>query len=59
MTMIGKTYNIKGTVIEIVEDRGNSWGVRSDTDPDLNAIEKQLLIEALSCRDAFEIPTNG
>ena len=52
--MIGKKYSIKGTEFEIIEDRGDAWGVRSDSDPDIEAIDKQLLREALSRGEAVE-----
>ena len=53
--MIGKRFKLGGTVFTIIGESGDDWEVSSDTDPDLDVISKQQLIDAIQMGDAEEI----
>jgi len=53
--MIGKRYEIEGTIFEIVGDDVDRWLVDSKTNPDMEGISKKTLEDALHEGDAVEI----
>lgn len=53
--MIGKKFEIRGMVIEIISDDGDSWKTRNITTKETDLINKQVLQNAIRLGKAKEV----
>jgi len=53
--MIGKKFEIRGMVIEIISDDGDSWKTRNITTKETDLINKQVLQNAIRLGKAREV----
>lgn len=53
--MIGKKFEIRGMVIEIISDDGDRWKTRNITTKETDLINKQVLQNAIRLGKAKEV----